>query len=97
MQVETDTHKRLSMQSILLFFSISGGEIFLIVLFVLIFFGADKIPGMARTMGRTMRQIKDATDEIQRDIQGSVKQVKDQIEDVEKGPSGKTDSRKEDS
>ncbi len=64
----------------ILFFSISGGEIFVVVLFILIFFGADKIPGIARTMGRTMRQVKDATSEIQRDIEGSVKQVKDQIE-----------------
>jgi sec-independent protein translocase protein TatA len=69
----------------LLFFNISGGEIFIIVLFILIFFGADKIPEIARTMGRTMRQIKDATGEIQKDIQSSVKDVKDQISDsVEK-------------
>ena len=65
----------------LLFFNISGGEIFIIVLFILIFFGADKIPEIARTMGRTMRQIKDATGEIQKDIQSSVKDVKDQIND----------------
>jgi sec-independent protein translocase protein TatA len=65
----------------LLFFNISGGEIFIIVLFILIFFGADKIPEIARTMGRTMRQIKDATGEIQKDIQSSVKDVKDQLKD----------------
>jgi sec-independent protein translocase protein TatA len=65
----------------LLFFNISGGEIFIIVLFILIFFGADKIPEIARTMGRTMRQIKDATGEIQKDIQSSVKDVKDQIKE----------------
>jgi sec-independent protein translocase protein TatA len=65
---------------VILLFGISGGEIFVIVLFILIFFGADKIPGIARTMGRTIRQVKDATNEIQRDIQGSVKQVKDQVE-----------------
>lgn len=71
-----------------LFFSISGGEIFIIVLFVLVFFGADKIPGIARTMGRTMRQVRDATQEIQRDIQGSVKEVKDQMDQVNPDKKG---------
>ncbi len=62
-----------------LLFGISGGEIFVIMLFVLIFFGADKIPGIARTMGRTIRQVKDATSDIQRDIQNSANTVKDQV------------------
>lgn len=61
---------------VFLFLSISGGEIFVVLLFILLFFGADKIPGFARTMGRTIRQIKDATDDIQRDIQDSAKSVK---------------------
>lgn len=65
----------------MLLFGISGGEIFVILLFVLIFFGADKIPGVARTMGRTIRQIKDATADIQRDIQNSATSVKDQIKE----------------
>lgn len=55
---------------------ISGGEIIVVFLFILIFFGADKIPGFARTMGRTIRQVKDATSDIQRDIQNSVQDVK---------------------
>lgn len=62
-----------------LLFGISGGEIFLVLLFILVFFGADKIPGFARTMGKTIRQVKDATSEIQRDIQNTAKDVKDQV------------------
>jgi TatA/E family protein of Tat protein translocase len=61
-----------------LLIGISGGEIIIVFLFILIFFGADKIPGFARTMGRTIRQVKDATSDIQRDIQNSVKDVKDE-------------------
>ncbi len=73
-----------------LLFGISGGEIFMVLLFVLIFFGSDKIPGIARTMGRTMRQIKDATSDIQNDIQNSANQVKDQVDDaMGKGRKGK--------
>ena len=66
----------------ILLFGISGGEIFVIMLFVLVFFGADKIPGIARTMGRTIRQVKDATADIQRDIQNSANEVKDQVKDT---------------
>ena len=66
----------------ILLFGISGGEIFVIMLFVLVFFGADKIPGIARTMGRTIRQVKDATADIQRDIQNSANTVKDQVKDT---------------
>ena len=62
---------------------ISGGEIIVVFLFILIFFGADKIPGFARTMGRTIRQVKDATGDIQRDIQNSVKDVKDEAKKAE--------------
>lgn len=69
-----------------LFFNISGGEIFIIVLFILIFFGSDKIPEIARMFGRTMRQVKDATGEIQKDIQSSVKDVKDQLKDAVEEP-----------
>lgn len=68
--------------TMILLFGISGGEIFVILLFVLIFFGADKIPGIARTMGRTIRQVKEATSDIQRDIQNSANSVKDQMKDT---------------
>jgi sec-independent protein translocase protein TatA len=74
----------------ILLFGISGGEIFLVLLFVLIFFGADKIPGMARTMGRTIRQIRDTTSDIQRDIQNSANSIKDQ---VEKGNSTQSENK----
>ncbi len=69
-------------QPMILFFSISGGEIFVILLFILIFFGSDKIPSIARTMGRTIRQVKDATSEIQKDIQKSVKETQGKIQDT---------------
>jgi len=60
---------------------ISGPEILFILVAYLLIFGAKNIPGLARTMGRTMRQVKDATDEIKRDLNdaaGSIKQDLDQ-------------------
>jgi sec-independent protein translocase protein TatA len=50
---------------------ISGGEIFIIMLIVVMVFGADKIPEIARGLGKGMRQLKDATNEIKHEIQQS--------------------------
>ena len=70
------------MQNQLLFFNMGGGEIFLIFLVVLLFFGSNKIPEFARSLGKGIRQFKDATQEIQRDIESSVKDVKNVKNDV---------------
>jgi len=50
------------------FLFISGPEIFVILLIVVMLFGADKIPEIARGLGKTMRQVKDATNDIKREI-----------------------------
>ena len=53
-------------QAIFLF--ISGAEIGFILFIVLLVFGADKIPEIARGMGKAMRQVKDATNDIKSEI-----------------------------
>ena len=55
---------------------IAGSEILLILVFILIFFGSKSIPGIAKTMGRTIRQIKDASDEVQNEIRKSTSDMK---------------------
>ncbi|MBX2973682.1 MAG: twin-arginine translocase TatA/TatE family subunit [Flavobacteriales bacterium] len=57
------------MGGISLLFDVSGGEFMVIMLFALLFFGAKGIPDLARTLGRTMRQVRDASNEVQREIQ----------------------------
>jgi sec-independent protein translocase protein TatA len=52
----------------LYFLFISGGEIFFIMFIVVMVFGADKIPEIARGLGKGMRQLKDATDDIKQEI-----------------------------
>ncbi|MEO8589987.1 MAG: twin-arginine translocase TatA/TatE family subunit, partial [Flavobacteriales bacterium] len=59
-----------------LIFDISGGELMVILLFILLFFGAKGVPDIARTLGRTMRQIRDASNEVQREIQKGASEVK---------------------
>ena len=67
----------------LLIFDISGGELMLILVVVLMFFGSKGLPGIARTLGRTMRQIRDASAEVQREIQRGAQDVR------QEGPSSR--------
>ncbi len=56
------------MNTLFLFGMPGGWEWILIILLVLVFFGAKKIPELARGLGRGIREFKDATREIKRDI-----------------------------
>lgn len=62
------------------FFNLGFGEIFAIFVVVLLLFGADKIPEFARSLGKGIRYVKDATDGVKRDIQSSVDEVKVDID-----------------
>ena len=59
------------MNAIILF--IGGPEIIVIGLIVVMLFGADKIPEIARGLGKGMRQLKDATNDIKKEINDSAK------------------------
>lgn len=49
-------------------FGIGGGEFILIILLVLMLFGSDKVPEIARTLGKMFRQLKHATEDIKSEI-----------------------------
>jgi len=53
------------------FLFISGPEIIVIMLIVVMVFGADKIPEIARGLGKGMRQVKDATNDLKKEIKDS--------------------------
>ena len=63
------------MNQMLLFLNFGGGEIIIVLLVVLLFFGSKKIPELARGLGRGMREFKDATSGVQREIEESMKEV----------------------
>jgi len=50
------------------FLFISGAEIAVILFIVVMVFGADKIPEMARGLGKGMRTLKNATNDIKQEI-----------------------------
>jgi sec-independent protein translocase protein TatA len=49
-------------------FGIGGGELVFILFIVLMLFGSDKVPEIARTMGKAMAQLKNATNDIKSEI-----------------------------
>ncbi len=78
---------------------ISGSEIFVIIVIAVMLFGADKIPELARGLGKGMRQIKDATNDVKREINKSAKEsgidtefVRDIKKDVNQATKGISDT-----
>jgi sec-independent protein translocase protein TatA len=60
-------------QQITLLF-IGGTEIVFILFIVVLVFGADKLPEIARGMGKGMRTLKDATNDIKHEVTKSAKE-----------------------
>ncbi len=70
-----------------MFLFISGGEIFVILVIVVMLFGADKIPEIARGLAKGMQQLKNATNEVKKEITESAKKQgidTDFTKDIEK-------------
>ena len=53
------------------FFFISSAEIAFILFIVVMIFGADKIPSIAKGMGKGIRNLKNATNDIKGEIKRS--------------------------
>ena len=53
------------------FLFISGAEIVFIFFIILMIFGADRIPDIAKGMAKGIRKVKDATQEIKSEIKKS--------------------------
>jgi TatA/E family protein of Tat protein translocase len=67
---------------------ISGGEIFMILLAILLFFGANKIPEFARMMGKGVREFRKATEDIKREFNDSSSGVLNDIKSIRDDISG---------
>ncbi|MEM6629026.1 MAG: twin-arginine translocase TatA/TatE family subunit [Bacteroidota bacterium] len=64
------------MLSSMFLFSLGGPEVILIVLVVLLLFGAKKIPELMRGLGKGIREFKDASTEIKKEIDSEVEELK---------------------
>lgn len=76
----------------LLFFNISGGELLVILLIAVMFFGKKGIPNVARTLGKGIRQFRDASQDIQRDILNSTRDIQDEVKKHQKDIKDKFES-----
>jgi sec-independent protein translocase protein TatA len=70
---------------IFLFGMPGGSEWILIILFVIIFFGAKRIPELARGLGKGIREFKDATKGVQNEIEDGIKSSDDDHKKLNKG------------
>jgi Tat protein translocase TatB subunit len=66
-------------QPVLLFFDVSGGELLVIVLVVFLVFGPQKMPEIARKMGRMMNQVKKASNDLTREFREETSGIRTEI------------------
>ncbi len=55
---------------------IGGQEIVVILLFIVMFFGSKKIPELAKGLGKAVREMRDASNDIRKEIQDSASEEK---------------------
>ncbi len=61
--------------------SLGGPEVILILAVVLLLFGAKKIPDLARGLGKGIREFKDASKEIKREIDNESRTIEQSLKD----------------
>ena len=67
-----------------MFGNIGATEIILILLVVLIFFGARKIPELAQGLGKGLREFRKAARDIQEDVEKETKHIDSSQENQKK-------------
>ncbi|MBK0382709.1 twin-arginine translocase TatA/TatE family subunit [Pedobacter sp. SD-b] len=59
----------------LLFLNLGTPEIVLVLFAVLLLFGGEKLPELARGLGKGIREFKDASDDVKREIHRNINQL----------------------
>lgn len=70
----------------ILFLNLGGGEIFLILMVVLLFFGSKRIPELAKGLGKGMREFKDAMGGIENEVRKAANDTTTAIKNVAEEP-----------
>jgi sec-independent protein translocase protein TatA len=68
------------LNSIFLFLNLGGGEIFIVIIMIVMFFGSDKLPGIAKGLGKGLREINDAKNQIQAEISKGTDGFKEELQ-----------------
>jgi len=59
-------------QPVLAIFGLGGPEIALVLFLILLLFGAKRLPELARGFGKSIREFKKATSEVENDIRSAI-------------------------
>ena len=68
-----------------MFENVGGGEILLILLVILIFFGPKKIPELAQSLGKGIRKFNEAKEGLETQVKSAIKEP---LEDLTKAKQG---------
>lgn len=77
----------------LLFLDIGGGEILLILVVVFLIFGPSKLPEISRKLGKTMNDLKRASNDIRREIQQGAGEVTHDFKEAKRSLSEEPDKK----
>lgn len=61
----------------------SGGEIIVIFLVILLLFGSEKLPDLARTLGKGMNEFHKAKEEIQRELVDTSREIQKEAREIQ--------------
>ncbi|MGX5688805.1 Sec-independent protein translocase subunit TatA/TatB [Arcticibacter tournemirensis] len=76
------------LDSILLFLNMGGPEMMVVLFAILLLFGGKKLPELARGLGKGMREFKDASEGVKREINRNINAVNDDLSvDLDSKPS----------
>ena len=65
-----------------LYLFISAQEIFVILIIIVLLFGSKKIPELARGLGKGIRELKDASNEIKHEIHKTTDEIEADINKI---------------
>ncbi|MBD1393978.1 Sec-independent protein translocase subunit TatA/TatB [Mucilaginibacter glaciei] len=68
--------------TVFLFLNIGGGEMILIVFAALMLFGGEKLPELARGLGKGIRDFKDASEDVKREINNQINNYEDKKTEI---------------
>ena len=69
--------------STLLFLNMGTPEILVIFVVVLLLFGGKKLPELARGLGKGIREFKDASDGVKREIHNNINSINNEKDNVD--------------
>ena len=65
-----------------LYLFISAQEIFVILIIIVLLFGSKKIPELARGLGKGIRELKDASNEIKHEIHKTTEEIEADVNKI---------------